>query len=416
MRANAEIVPVGTVGTKSFSWLRIVLVVSVVLVALAGVAGGVAYGAREHSRQYEDRLLPGTVIEGVDVSGLSAPEALSAVKKVIAPRLHHRIVVTWGPRKWRLTPRELGARSDARSAVEAAMAASSQTTFWDHVEMRWLDERFEFTNGVGVTHPKGGVREFVGKLAKTIYEEPVDASMDYSSGWVEISPEKKGRKVVTHKARAALYEAMRKPRPAKVAVPIAPLEPEVTRAAYDQVLLVRIGENKLYLYNDGDITHSWTVATGQPEYMTPTGTYSVTEKRYMPTWVNPAPDTWGASLPAEIPPGPDNPLGLRAINWSAPAIRFHGTEATYSLGYNASHGCVRMSNPDVVELYDMIEVGAPIVSVVAGSLKPLYADAPDPTPVADSGGGGGGSGSGGSGGGGSGGGGSGGESQGDGDR
>jgi hypothetical protein len=91
-------------------------------------------------------------------------------------------------------------------------------------------------------------------------------------------------------------------------------------------------------------------------------------------------------MPAEIPPGPGNPLGVRAINWSAPAIRFHGTSATYSLGYNASHGCVRMSNEDVIELYDMIEVGTPIVSTVVAPLRPLYASAPDPILVpADSG-------------------------------
>ncbi len=123
-----------------------------------------------------------------------------------------------------------------------------------------------------------------------------------------------------------------------------------------------------------------------PEYPTPTGLWEVTEKRYMPTWINPDPSGWGASMPASIPPGPGNPLGLRAINWSAPAIRFHGTDAIYSLGYNASHGCVRMANADVIELYDMIEVGTPIVSVQAGAYRPLYS-APavdDPTVVADS--------------------------------
>ncbi|MDQ3981917.1 MAG: L,D-transpeptidase, partial [Actinomycetota bacterium] len=83
------------------------------------------------------------------------------------------------------------------------------------------------------------------------------------------------------------------------------------------------------------------------------------------------------------PPGPGNPLGLRAINWTAPAIRFHGTSALYSLGYNASHGCVRMSNEDVIELYDMIDVGTPIVSVVAGPFRPLYASSPDPVLVED---------------------------------
>jgi len=92
----------------------------------------------------------------------------------------------------------------------------------------------------------------------------------------------------------------------------------------------------------------------------------------MPTWVNPSPDTWGKDLPASIPPGPNNPLGLRAINWDAPAIRFHGTQALYSLGYNASHGCVRMANEDVIELYDLIDVGTPIVSVAVAPPKPLY--------------------------------------------
>jgi lipoprotein-anchoring transpeptidase ErfK/SrfK len=167
---------------------------------------------------------------------------------------------------------------------------------------------------------------------------------------------------------------------------VTTLEPEVTADAYDQVLLTRIGENKLYLYQDGKITHSWVVATGLPEYPTPTGLYSLIEKRYMPTWVNPAPDTWGASMPESIPPGPNNPLGLRALNWSAPAIRFHGTSATYSLGFNASHGCVRMSNEDVIQLYDMIEVGTPIVSVQAGPNRPLYTSPsidPNPVPTAE---------------------------------
>jgi hypothetical protein len=47
---------------------------------------------------------------------------------------------------------------------------------------------------------------------------------------------------------------------------------------------------------------------------------------------------------------------------------------------------VRLSNEDVIQLYDMIDVGTPIVSVVAGELKPLYASTPDPTPVPEEGG------------------------------
>jgi lipoprotein-anchoring transpeptidase ErfK/SrfK len=145
--------------------------------------------------------------------------------------------------------------------------------------------------------------------------------------------------------------------------------------------LLRIGENRLYLYQDGKITHDWTVATGTPEYPTPTGEYEITEKRYLPTWVNPDPTGWGASMPAMIGPGPGNPLGTRALNWSASGIRFHGTEATYSLGYAASHGCVRMAMGDVELLYDLVDVGTPIISIYASSPDPLYAAAPDPTVV-----------------------------------
>jgi lipoprotein-anchoring transpeptidase ErfK/SrfK len=83
----------------------------------------------------------------------------------------------------------------------------------------------------------------------------------------------------------------------------------------------------------------------------------------MPTWINPDPTGWGASMPAMIPPGPGNPLGVRAINWTAPGIRFHGTSATSSIGTAASHGCVRMYNEDVIELYDVVKVGTPIVSI-----------------------------------------------------
>jgi hypothetical protein len=109
--------------------------------------------------------------------------------------------------------------------------------------------------------------------------------------------------------------------------------------------------------------------------------FEIVEKRYMPTWVNPAPDGWGAGMPASIGPGLSNPLGLRALNWSADGIRFHGTTATYSLGYNASHGCVRMANEDVIELYDLVDVGTPIVSTIVAPLRPLYSPAPDPVVV-----------------------------------
>lgn len=350
------------------------------IMALGGA--GVSYATMSYSDNYGGRLLPGMTIAEVPVGGMDRAEAIAAVRTAIGPQLNRGIEIEWKKKDWSVTPKELGARGNVRKVVDAAFAASNDTTFFEKMQMRFLDQDLSWERSVAIIYPRQGARGFIEGIAKSVDTEPVDAAIDYSSGWVEIAPPEDGHKVQANRARKSLMRALRNGTD-RIALPVATLKPDVTEDDFDQILLVRSGENKLYLYEDGAIARQWKVATGQPEYMTPTGLYSVTELRYEPTWVNPSPDTWGANMPASIPPGPNNPLGVRAINWSAPAIRFHGTSAEYSLGYNASHGCVRMSNPDVIELYDLVKVGTPIVSVVAGELKPLYASAPDPIPTAE---------------------------------
>lgn len=358
----------------------IVLAVFGALVVLG--AAGAAYATYDYSNEYEGRMLPGTTIAGVDVEGMNEAEALEAVRAAVRPELKRRITVEWEDRTWQVTPAKIGATSTAGRAVEAALAASAETSFFQKMRMRVLGDDLDHSGDVAIRYPRQGARAFLEGIASSMNREAQDASLDYSSGWVKFVDAREGRRVDVDASHSAFMKGLRAGE-TSVPLKVKVTKPEKTTEDFDQVLLVRIGENKLYLYEDQKITHEWTVATGQPEYMTPTGLFEVELKRYMPTWVNPAPDTWGADMPATIPPGPGNPLGLRAINWTAPAIRFHGTSATYSLGYNASHGCVRMANEDVIELYDMIDVGVPIVSVVAGPLRPMYASAPDPTLVED---------------------------------
>jgi lipoprotein-anchoring transpeptidase ErfK/SrfK len=350
--------------------LRAFIVGGVFAVLVLGGAG-VAYATADLSEDYEGRILPGSTIAGTEVAGLTREEALEAVGEAIESELHRQIDLTWEDRSWSATPEELGARSNAEAVVDAAFAASSDTSFFEKVGMRFFDQGVGFENDVAIRYSKKGALGFVEGIAESIDAEPRDATIDYSTGWVDIKRERRGIQVQVQRAHRGLMRALRAGDDA-VALPVKTIEPEVRREDFDQVLLTRIGENKLYLYEDGKIVREWTVATGLPEYMTPTGLFEVTELRYEPTWINPSPDGWGKDMPEMIPPGPNNPLGVRAINWSAPAIRFHGTSATYSLGYNASHGCVRMANEDVIELYDLVEVGTPIVSVIAGPLKPMY--------------------------------------------
>jgi lipoprotein-anchoring transpeptidase ErfK/SrfK len=101
------------------------------------------------------------------------------------------------------------------------------------------------------------------------------------------------------------------------------------------------------------------VAVGAVGFDTPAGLYHSQNKQVDPTWNVPDSDWAGDLAGKSIPPGPDNPLKARWMGiYDGAGI--HGTEETYSLGSAASHGCLRMAIPDVIELYDQVPVGAPI--------------------------------------------------------
>lgn len=349
---------------------------------LLGLAS-LSYATYSYSKSYDGRILPGATIGGVDVSGKTERQAVRAVRKAMKEELAEEFSISWEDEEWTASLKDLGARLDVKHGVRAALAASSETSFMHKARMRVFGEELDFAHDLAIRFPRTRLRAFLAGATSDFDRQARDAKLDYSTGWIEIVEAHEGREVKLTKSVAALAEALEAGERTSTLV-VDTVEPEVTEKAFKQVLLVHIGDNKLYLYQKGKITHEWTVATGMPDYMTPTGEFTIELKRYMPTWVNPHPDEgWGKDMPVSIPPGPGNPLGLRALNWTAPNIRFHGTPAEYSLGYNASHGCVRMSNDDVIELYDLVEVGTPIVSIVHGDLRPLYSSSSSDEPSAE---------------------------------
>ncbi len=92
------------------------------------------------------------------------------------------------------------------------------------------------------------------------------------------------------------------------------------------------------------------------------GVHSVTEKREWPTWTPPEqmlkrrPD-----LPRYMAGGPDNPLGARAIYLGSTLYRIHGSNEPETIGQAVSSGCFRMTNPDVIDLYDRVKVGVRVI-------------------------------------------------------
>ena len=95
---------------------------------------------------------------------------------------------------------------------------------------------------------------------------------------------------------------------------------------------------------------------------TPAGLYAIQNKAVNAAWTVPN-SAWAGSLAGTVVPGgaPDNPLKARWMGIFDGA-GIHGTDQTGSLGTAASHGCVRMAIPDVIELYDQVKVQTPSTS------------------------------------------------------
>jgi lipoprotein-anchoring transpeptidase ErfK/SrfK len=109
----------------------------------------------------------------------------------------------------------------------------------------------------------------------------------------------------------------------------------------------------------------YPVAIGQPRWPTPQGHFTVNEMVENPDFVVfDFKDPEHAKDRGRIAPGITNPLGLRWIGFAYDhgwAIGFHGTQKTEVLGQAVSHGCVRMSNPDVVQVFARIKLGTPVI-------------------------------------------------------
>jgi lipoprotein-anchoring transpeptidase ErfK/SrfK len=144
---------------------------------------------------------------------------------------------------------------------------------------------------------------------------------------------------------------------------VKPLKPKLTRRNFGPVIVIHRKSNRLFLYNG---TRSWryfSVATGQTQYPTPLGRFSIVVKWRNPWWYPPN-SPW-AQGQKPIPPGPNNPLGTRWMGLSAPGVGIHGTPSDASIGYSVSHGCIRMHISQAEWLFNHVDVGTTVFIVAA---------------------------------------------------
>ena len=118
------------------------------------------------------------------------------------------------------------------------------------------------------------------------------------------------------------------------------------------------GTKKLLLYNRVKLVKTFGIATGQ--VLVPDAARQLRDRdNAAGPVVVPAPVGLGRRLRSR-PPGPGNPLGTRWMGISAPYVGIHGTPDAASIGYSASHGCIRMRIPDAEWLFRRVDVGTPV--------------------------------------------------------
>jgi len=113
-------------------------------------------------------------------------------------------------------------------------------------------------------------------------------------------------------------------------------------------IVVSIPDRKLAVVESGRVVKIFSTAVGAPRTPSPNGSYRIVQRISDPTWY-----TKGKI----VPPGKSNPLGTRWLGLSVKGYGIHGTNVPSSIGHNASHGCIRMRNRDVEQLFDMVAVG-----------------------------------------------------------
>jgi lipoprotein-anchoring transpeptidase ErfK/SrfK len=126
-------------------------------------------------------------------------------------------------------------------------------------------------------------------------------------------------------------------------------------------VVVNTSERRLYFILPGSQALRYGIGVGREGFQW-SGAEVVSRKQEWPDWRPPAemlqrrPD-----LPRYMAGGPENPLGARALYLGQSLYRIHGSNEPETIGHAVSSGCIRMLNDDVVDLYERVKVGTPVV-------------------------------------------------------
>ncbi len=333
------------------------LVVGIVFILLIITSSVFVYADSSHKGE----MFPRTTILGIDVTGLSKEEAVTRVEQEALTALMQPVTLTFRDKSWKIEPKELGLDIDIDAMVEEAYRQGWNRSWLERIYRRIFNKPLDIQIGLSYSVNKDSFTKKIRAIAKEINQEAKSASLsfDFTNGKLTYVHSREGREVDVEASIAILEQIMVSgdQRTAELAVKIK--KPDLSDDDVQTVLVVDIMGNTLKWYNKDKLIKTYPVATGQPKYPTPLGKYYIIRTERNPVWINPNVE-WSKTMPPRIEPGPDNPLGTRALVTSAAGgtVLIHGTKNLVPGLY--SHGCIRMANWAIEELFEHVTVGTPV--------------------------------------------------------
>jgi lipoprotein-anchoring transpeptidase ErfK/SrfK len=287
------------------------------------------------------QIPPGVKISGVLVEYMTVDQAELAVGEAFATP----VPVRFGKRSFALDSNRF-AVPQIRRAIAYALNARPGTTVRLPVTLR-----------------RDRVAAWAATLAKRFDRRPVDSTLSLRKLRPWLTKDRPGREVDRRAVTTAILDRLSSHSRRTVVVKGRALKPAVTRLNYGSIIVIRRESKGLYLYNGMRLRRTFGVATGQSSYPTPIGRWEIVTMQRHPWWY--PPDSEWARGQQPVPPGPGNPLGTRWMGLSASGVGIHGTPDSASIGYSASHGCIRMHISSAEWLFQRVHVGTPVFIVAA---------------------------------------------------
>ena len=282
-------------------------------------------------------IAAGVTVYGVDVGGMTADQA----KITVQAAFDTAVQFTWKKRHWWAAPDRLGGKAYVAGAVNRALTA---------VPGRAITM---------VVTVKGAVLDdYVAYLNRNFAQSPKNSTLRLVNLRPRISKPRDGLDINESAMRKSIIRALKSGDRGPLTLEATVVKPTVTLKNFGPIIVIRRISNQLYLYRGQRFWRKFGVATGQSAYPTPTGNFSIAEMWKNPWWY-PRPTPVGPRARSRFLRGPAT-RSARGGWVSAPLVGIHGTPDAASVGYSASHGCIRMRIPDAEWLFAHVRVGTPV--------------------------------------------------------